>query len=181
MPSFSNVSSSSGSTSSRLFLLGLRLRRRVVADRLVVDRRERRPSPSAARPLRRPCGSRHGTPCRRHSSMNSGSSFLCEMRRMTSSLRPGGATSDSMSVTKPHLYSERSSTSRDASVDSAMTYSCGPASGARERLAEYLIVARGAGSRVFEVGAREPAEERLAAAHEIGERHCRRAPSRACR
>src|SRR5882672_9411378 len=37
--------------------------------------------------------------------MNSGSFFLCEMSRMMSSFRPGGAASASTSVTKPYLYS----------------------------------------------------------------------------
>src|SRR5438094_3733903 len=41
----------------------------------------------------------------RHSSSHSGSPFLAEMRRMTSSLRPGATDSDSMSVTKPARYS----------------------------------------------------------------------------
>src|SRR3954470_14395915 len=40
----------------------------------------------------------------RHSSIHSGSSFLAEMSRITSSFKPGGTTSDSMSVTKPYLY-----------------------------------------------------------------------------
>jgi hypothetical protein len=39
----------------------------------------------------------------RHSSMNSGSFFFAEIRRTTSSLRPRGIVSDSMSVTKPYL------------------------------------------------------------------------------
>src|SRR5882724_3634464 len=41
----------------------------------------------------------------RHSSMNSGSCFFTEMTRMTSSFKPAGIESDSMSVTKPYLYS----------------------------------------------------------------------------
>src|SRR6185295_20375145 len=41
---------------------------------------------------------------RRHSSSQAGSSFLVEMRRITSSLRPGATVSDSISVTKPYLY-----------------------------------------------------------------------------
>ncbi len=36
--------------------------------------------------------------------MNSGSPFFAEMRRMTSSLSPGGTVSASMLVTKPYLY-----------------------------------------------------------------------------
>src|SRR5204863_4685441 len=40
----------------------------------------------------------------RQSSIHSGSSFLPEMRRITSSFKPAGTTSDSMSVTKPYLY-----------------------------------------------------------------------------
>src|SRR3990172_10575987 len=41
----------------------------------------------------------------RHSSSHSGSFFFEEIRRMVSSFSPGGATSCSISVTKPHLYS----------------------------------------------------------------------------
>src|SRR2546425_7434916 len=41
----------------------------------------------------------------RHSSSQSGSPFLVEIRRITSSLRPTGTVSDSMSVTKPARYS----------------------------------------------------------------------------
>src|SRR5687768_9499794 len=37
--------------------------------------------------------------------MNSGSCFLAEISRMTSSLSPGGRLSASMSLTKPHRYS----------------------------------------------------------------------------
>src|SRR5438132_848112 len=40
----------------------------------------------------------------RQSSIHSGSPFLPEMRRITSSFNPAGTTSDSMSVTKPYLY-----------------------------------------------------------------------------
>src|SRR5256712_3806430 len=40
----------------------------------------------------------------RHSSIHSGSPFLAEIRRITSSFKPAGTTSDSMSVTKPYLY-----------------------------------------------------------------------------
>src|SRR5438046_7784251 len=40
----------------------------------------------------------------RHASMNSGSSFFFEISRITSSFKPAGTTSDSMSVTKPYLY-----------------------------------------------------------------------------
>src|ERR1019366_7944437 len=36
---------------------------------------------------------------------HAGSFFLAEIRRTTSSLRPRGMASASMSVTKPHLYS----------------------------------------------------------------------------
>jgi hypothetical protein len=39
----------------------------------------------------------------RHSSSHAGSPFLAEMKRTVSSSRPGGALSDSMSVTKPYL------------------------------------------------------------------------------
>ena len=39
----------------------------------------------------------------RHSSSHSGSVFLAEMKRTVSSLRPGGAVSASISVTKPYL------------------------------------------------------------------------------
>ena len=39
----------------------------------------------------------------RHSSSHSGSSFLDEMRRMTSSFNPAGILSSSTSVTKPYL------------------------------------------------------------------------------
>src|ERR1043165_8401147 len=42
---------------------------------------------------------------RRQSSSHSGSVFFAEMVRMISSLRPGGIDSDSMSLTKPYLYS----------------------------------------------------------------------------
>src|SRR5262245_39432815 len=37
--------------------------------------------------------------------MNSGSFFLAEIAWTTSSVRPGGSASASMSLTKPHLYS----------------------------------------------------------------------------
>src|SRR3970282_279788 len=37
--------------------------------------------------------------------MNSGSCFFAEIRRITSSFKPGGTVSASMSVTKPYLYS----------------------------------------------------------------------------
>src|SRR6266540_3686787 len=37
--------------------------------------------------------------------MNSGSCFLAEIARTTSSFRPAGSASASMSLTKPHLYS----------------------------------------------------------------------------
>src|SRR3972149_3884894 len=40
----------------------------------------------------------------RHARSHSGSSFLREIRRTMSSLRPLGAVSDSMSVMKPYLY-----------------------------------------------------------------------------
>src|SRR5580658_3848185 len=50
-----------------------------------------------------------------HSSMNSGLFFFAEMKRMISSLRPLGARSSPISVTKPHLYSCCAS-SRIASV-----------------------------------------------------------------
>src|SRR5437899_3648743 len=40
----------------------------------------------------------------RHASIHSGSPFFAEMSRMTSSFKPAGTTSDSMSVTKPYLY-----------------------------------------------------------------------------
>src|SRR5437016_1720987 len=43
--------------------------------------------------------------------MNGGSFFLAEIRRMMSSLSPLGTDSDSMSVTKPHLYSRLASSS----------------------------------------------------------------------
>src|ERR1039457_326085 len=42
---------------------------------------------------------------RRQSRSQAGSFFLAEIRRTTSSLRPRGMASASMSVTKPHLYS----------------------------------------------------------------------------
>src|SRR5881227_1869864 len=42
---------------------------------------------------------------RRNSSIQSGSPFFSEMRRTVSSVSPLGITSDSMSVTKPYLYS----------------------------------------------------------------------------
>src|SRR5947209_5467299 len=41
--------------------------------------------------------------------MNSGSSFLAEIKRMTSSFRPRGSVSVSMSVMKPSLYSRLAS------------------------------------------------------------------------
>src|SRR5215467_12291956 len=40
-----------------------------------------------------------------HSSMNSGSFFFEDIRRMTSSLKPGATESVSISVTNPYLYS----------------------------------------------------------------------------
>ena len=43
---------------------------------------------------------------------NPGSFFLCEIKRMISSLSPGGAESVSISVTKPCLYSRVASSSR---------------------------------------------------------------------
>src|SRR5687767_13893580 len=42
---------------------------------------------------------------RRHSSIQAGSFFLPEISRITSSERPGGTRSSSISVTKPYLYS----------------------------------------------------------------------------
>src|SRR5919206_4168668 len=42
---------------------------------------------------------------RRNSSIHSGSPFFSLMRRTVSSLSPFGMTSDSISVTKPYLYS----------------------------------------------------------------------------
>ena len=48
---------------------------------------------------------------RRNSSSHSGSLFFAEIARTTSSLRPGGSVSDSMSVTKPYLYSRVASCS----------------------------------------------------------------------
>src|SRR5262249_11310319 len=48
---------------------------------------------------------------RRHSSSQSVSPFRAEMNRTTSSERPGGSVSDSMSVTKPARYSRRSRSS----------------------------------------------------------------------
>src|SRR6476619_6975243 len=53
---------------------------------------------------------------RRNSSSHSGSFFFAEIARTTSSLRPGGSVSDSMSVTKPYLYSRVASCSM-VSVD----------------------------------------------------------------
>ena len=44
--------------------------------------------------------------------MNCGSPFLREMSRITSSSRPGGTVSDSMSVTKPWRYFWATSASR---------------------------------------------------------------------
>src|SRR3954447_18874098 len=41
----------------------------------------------------------------RHFRSQAGSPFLAEISRMMSSFRPRGATSDSISVTKPYLYS----------------------------------------------------------------------------
>ena len=41
----------------------------------------------------------------RQSVSHAGSFFFSEIRRMVSSLKPGGADSDSTSVTKPYLYS----------------------------------------------------------------------------
>src|SRR4051812_38118676 len=46
-----------------------------------------------------------------HSSRNSGSPFLAEMKRMMSSLSPGGAASTPISVSNPHLYSRVASDS----------------------------------------------------------------------
>src|ERR1700757_3645434 len=46
---------------------------------------------------------------RRHSSIQSGSPFLAETQRTVSSLRPFGARSISISVTKPYLYFSPSS------------------------------------------------------------------------
>src|SRR5262249_33853027 len=42
---------------------------------------------------------------KRNSSIQSGSFFFPEIKRMVSSLRPRGIVSDSMSVTQPYLYS----------------------------------------------------------------------------
>ena len=41
----------------------------------------------------------------RQSVSHTGSFFLAEIKRMVSSLKPGGVDSDSTSVTKPYLYS----------------------------------------------------------------------------
>src|SRR5918997_3236578 len=50
---------------------------------------------------------------RRHSSSQSGSPFLADIKRMMSSFRPLGAESDSISVTNPYLYSLLTSVSTD--------------------------------------------------------------------
>src|ERR1051326_209163 len=42
---------------------------------------------------------------RRNSSIHSGSFFFSTIKRIVSSVRPRGITSDSISVTKPYLYS----------------------------------------------------------------------------
>ena len=72
----------------------------VVDDVLVVDGRIMDIGPGRLR---------HGLPMpkarRRHSSMNSGSFFFAEIRRMTSSFRPGGTESAPMSVMNPYWYS----------------------------------------------------------------------------
>src|SRR5437763_15562379 len=47
----------------------------------------------------------------RQSSMNFGSFFLADIVRTTSSLRPRGTVSASISVTKPYLYSRLASSS----------------------------------------------------------------------
>src|SRR5262245_43734303 len=64
----------------------------------------------------------------RQSSIHSGSSFLREIRRITSSFSPGGTVSCSTSVTNPHLYS-RSARSRIGSLVllliEALSTSCG--------------------------------------------------------
>src|SRR5215208_3581878 len=57
---------------------------------------------------------------KRHSSSHSGSPFLDEIRRMVSSVRPRGAISDSMSVTKPYLYSLLTSVSTDELMHSPL-------------------------------------------------------------
>src|ERR1041384_2857711 len=42
---------------------------------------------------------------RRNTDIHSGSFFFATIKRIVSSVRPRGITSDSMSVTKPYLYS----------------------------------------------------------------------------
>src|SRR5215208_7992905 len=59
----------------------------------------------------------------RHSSSHSGSPFFAEMRRMMSSFRPLGAESDSISVTKPYLYSLLTRVSTDELMRSPGTRS----------------------------------------------------------
>ena len=72
--------------SSSFFAL---LRRRVVDDRLVVDRRVTRPSPSRVRLGSAISSQRAVAPSAATSSSHSGSFFLLEISRMTSSFRPG--------------------------------------------------------------------------------------------
>src|SRR5450759_4310602 len=69
----------------------------------------------------------------RHSSSHSGSPFLPEMRRTTSSERPAGMLSVSMSVTKPCWYSCCVRVSRTASLTARFFLGCVHRKRGRER------------------------------------------------
>src|SRR6476659_811726 len=65
----------------------------------------------------------------RHSSSHSGSFFFAEIIRTTSSLRPFGISSASMSVTNPYLYSRVASSSMvsvDVDIGSGQTLNDSP-------------------------------------------------------
>src|SRR5215213_2853858 len=59
-----------------------------------------------------------------HSSIHSGSFFLAEMKRIIPSFNPLGASSASISVTKPYLYSLRTVFSIVLRSSSTMLFSC---------------------------------------------------------
>src|SRR5574338_143909 len=65
----------------------------------------------------------------RHSRSHSGSSFLAEIARTTSSLKPGRNASDSIGDTKPYAYSRLTRVSTDESILPPPTAKITPESG----------------------------------------------------
>src|SRR5258705_14017553 len=79
---------------------------------------------------------------RRHSSIHAGSLFLAEIFLTISSLRPGGSSSASTSVTKPYLYS-RVASSSIASVDVDIFFMVGSDQALNERPQPQVLFAFG--------------------------------------